>query len=94
MRERIGLTTVTAEEKTTLENDRKLINLTKKQVDNSGEYIRRVREYEQRNNARRDAEKAAEEKERMLREANFRMMMGESSPRKSILMMPGGLSTY
>jgi hypothetical protein len=94
VREKIGLTTVTAEEKATLENDRKMIELTKKQVDNSDEYLKRVREYEQRNNSRRDAKRATEERERMLREAQFRMMMGDQSPRKSQIMMPGGLSPY
>lgn len=85
VREQRGLTSVTASEQDTLDYDRHLIELTKKQVDNSGEYIKRVREMEQRNNARYDAARAAEERQRMLSEAEFRMVSNRYMPSKPSL---------
>lgn len=86
VRERIGMTTVTADERATLENDRRLIELTKKQVDNSGEYLKKWREADQKNNGKRDADRAEAEKQRMLQAANFRLTHDKNMPQKASLM--------
>jgi phage baseplate assembly protein gpV len=74
VRERIGVSSVAVEEEKTKAYDETIIELTKKQLENSDEYLKRVREFEQRREAKEDARRAAEEKQRMLREAELKML--------------------
>jgi hypothetical protein len=90
VREKIGLSSVTAVEPQTLANDRRLIDLTQQQVNSSGEYLKRVREFENRMNARADRERAAAEKQRMLDEADFRMGAGTNAAPRKFSLVPEG----
>ena len=94
VRERIGMTTVTADEKKTLENDRQMIELTKKQVDNSGEYLKKWRDVDQKNNNNRDADRAKAEKERIVQAASFRLTQDQTMPQKTSLVPTGQQMMY
>lgn len=83
VRERIALTTVTSNEKATLEHDRQMIELTKQQIENTGGAKKLLKDANTQRDTFQAIQMAEDHKDKLAKSAQFRMLQDKSMAQKS-----------
>jgi len=85
VRERIALTTVTSNEKATLEHDRQMIELTKQQLENTGGAKKLLKDANTQRDTFQAVQMAETHKDKLAKSAQFRMLQDKSMIQKGAL---------